>query len=85
MSDRSDYIRCVSGPLEAKLRARIAGLEKRLRAAEGALALIYDVAEGMNPDQNFNAPSRLNRCAQIAEEALPPPPDTTTSSGGDHE
>lgn len=34
MSDRSDYIRCVSGPLEAKLRASIKALESALQAAE---------------------------------------------------
>lgn len=38
MSDRSDYIRCVSGPLEEKLRARIRELEAEVKRLQALLA-----------------------------------------------
>lgn len=41
-----------------------------------ALTGIWDVAERMNPNQTFNAPGRLARCAEYARQALSAQKDT---------
>lgn len=52
MSDRSDYIRCVSGPLEASLRAQIADLKRQLAAADEPnldAGVVGDLVEALRP------------------------------------